>query len=306
MRRLRHMLLPVFASLALLSLLTAGVSAYTGNGLPGFGKNADQNLKAGPLGLNDAGSKGQVPIAISIPDANVDAEVEKNKIVDGQMLDPSGPWVVSWYQETAKAGDTVDYRNMVLSGHVDYWGVGPSVFQSVGNLSQGSQISITGENGDVYTYEVEKVEVVPAQPTSEQLQGIVGQSKTPVLTIITCGGDFDYAKGEYLSRTIVRANLVSTAAGAGKSGTAASTSDNTGVGTLQAGDQAVTKDSSVNVRSEPSTSGNVVATLDKDQSVLITGPSKDADGHTWWPIKTADGQEGWVVQDYLTKAGAGQ
>lgn len=303
MKRVRYMLFPVLASLAMLCALTAGVSAYTGTGLPSWGAKAENNLKSGPLGLMGQGSKGQVPIAISIPDANVDAEVEKNKIVDGQMLDPSGPWVVSWYQETAKAGDTVDYRNIVMSGHVDYWGVGPSVFQSVGNLSQGSQINVTGENGDVFTYEVTKVEIVPAQPTAEQLNQIVGRSKTPVLTIITCGGDFDQAKGEYLSRTIVHANLVNTNVGAAQSGTAASASDNTGVTTLKSGDQAVTKDDSVNVRSQPSTSGNVILALNKGQTVMIIGPSTDADGHTWWPIKTADGQEGWVVQDYLTKAG---
>jgi hypothetical protein len=302
MNRLRRLVLPICASLALLLSVNTGVTAYTGGSLPGWGTHADKNLKAGPLGINGEGSKGEVPIAISIPDANVDAEVEKNKIVDGQMLDPSGPWVVSWYQETAKAGDTVDYRNMVVSGHVDYWDVGPSVFQSVASLAKGAQISVTGENGDVYTYEVAKVEQVPAQPTQAELQDIVGKSATPVLTIITCGGDFDQVKGEYLSRTIIRANLLSTNAGAADSGTAASTSDNTGVGTLASGDTAFTKDDNVNVRSQPSTGGNVVTTLAKDETVTITGDSQDADNHTWWPIKTAGGQEGWVVQDYLTKA----
>ncbi|MGI8404573.1 MAG: sortase domain-containing protein, partial [Thermomicrobiales bacterium] len=269
MKRLRYILFPVLVSLAVLSVLTAGASAYTGTGLPSWGTKAENNLKSGPLGLTGQGSKGQVPIAISIPDANVDAEVEKNKIVDGQMLNPSGPWVVSWYQETARAGDNVDYRNIVMSGHVDYWGVGPSVFQSVGSLSQGAQINVTGENGDVFTYAVTKVDLVPAQPTAEQLNQIVGRSKTPVLTIITCGGDFDQAKGEYLSRTIVRANLVDTKVGAAQSGTAAAASDNAGVTTLKSGDQAVTKDDSVNVRSQPSTSGNVILALNKGQTVMI-------------------------------------
>ncbi|MGI8484229.1 MAG: class F sortase, partial [Thermomicrobiales bacterium] len=230
MRRVRYMLFSVLAGLVVLSALTAGVNAYTGTGLPSWGTKAESNLQSGPLGLTGQGSKGQVPIAISIPDANVDAEVEKNKIVDGQMLNPSGPWVASWYQETAKAGDTADYRNVVMSGHVDYWGVGPSIFQSIGQLKTGAQIDVTGENGDVFTYAVTKVEDVPAQPSAEQLNAIVGRSKTPVLTIITCGGDFDQAKGEYLSRTIVRADLISTAAGVAQPGTAASASDNTGVG----------------------------------------------------------------------------
>ncbi|MGB3306114.1 MAG: sortase [Thermomicrobiales bacterium] len=305
MRGFRHVLLPVVACLAVLLSLTAGVSAYSGGGLPGWGTNSGKDLKAGPLGIQGAaneGSKGEIPIAISIPDAGVDAEVEKNKIVDGQMLDPSGPWVVSWYQETAKAGDTVDYKNTVLSGHVDYWGVGPSVFQSVGSLTPGATISLTGENGDVFTYTVDSVKDVPAQPSQEELNEIVGKSDKPVLTIITCGGVFDYDKGEYESRTIVRATLQSTEVGAGQAGTAASTTDNTGVGSLQPGDHAVTKDDMVNVRDNPSIDANIVTTLNKDDTVTITGESQDADDHTWWPIETADGTKGWVVQDYLTPA----
>jgi uncharacterized protein YgiM (DUF1202 family) len=124
-----------------------------------------------------------------------------------------------------------------------------------------------------------------------------------VLTIITCGGDFNYDKGEYDSRTIVRADLVSTQVGAGPAGTAVAATDNSGVTTLQNGDTAQVKDNNVNVRADASTSAAVVTTLNDGDSVTVTGSSKDADGYTWWPVQTADGKTGWIVQDYLTKAG---
>ena len=208
MKRLCRAIVPFLAVLALLASTQAGVIASTGSTLPGWENHNDQGLKSGPLGMTGEGSRGETPIAISIPDANVDAEVERNKIVDGQMLDPSGPWVVSWYQETGLAGDRVDYRNMVVSGHIDYWDVGPSVFQSVSVLQPGALINVTGEHGSIFTYTVASIKQVPAQPSAAQMDAIAGRSKTPILTIITCGGTFDAVKGEYPERTIVRANLI--------------------------------------------------------------------------------------------------
>jgi len=301
--RIRSGLVSAVAMTSLLLAVTAGPAfASTGDALPGWGDNSGKGLQTGPLGVSAAaqGSGGVVPIAMQIPDAGVDAEVEKNKIVDGQMLDPSGPWVVSWYQETAKAGDTKDYRNMVVSGHVDYWGVGPSVFQSVGQLTQGAEILVTGENGDVFTYVVDTVEMVDANPGEKKLQEIVGPSDKPVLTIITCGGYFNGS--EYENRIIVRAHLNETAEQAATPGTPVSTTDNTGVTQLTAGSSAVAKDSDVNVRSDASTGADVVTVLAKGDTVTVTGDSVEADGHTWYPITTADGTEGWVVQDYLAPA----
>jgi len=290
------------ASSLLLTVAAAPALASTGTALPGWGDNADKGLQAGPLGVNAAtqGTAGVVPIAMQIPDAGVDAEVEKNKIVDGQMLDPSGPWVVSWYQETGKAGDTKDYRNMVVSGHVDYWGVGPSVFQAVPDLAKGSQIFVTGENGDVFTYAVDSVEMVDASPPQDVLQKIVGPSDKPMLTIITCGGYFNGS--EYESRIIVKAHLIEAEQSAAPPGTPTSATQNTGVTELTSGSTAVAKDDSVNVRSEATTGAEIVTTLNKGDQVTITGESVDVDGHTWYPIETADGTAGWVVQDYLTPA----
>ena len=135
-------------------------------------------------------------------------EAKRSEIVDGKMLDPSGPWIVAWHQETGRVGDSLDYQNMVLSGHIDYWSVGPSVFQSVATLTQGASISEIGENGTVFTYAVDTIRQVDAQPSQEQLRNIAGRSKAPILAIITCGGEFDQVKGTCPERTIVREKLV--------------------------------------------------------------------------------------------------
>jgi LPXTG-site transpeptidase (sortase) family protein len=146
---------------------------------------------------------GALPMVISIPNAGVDAAVETREIVDGVMQDPTGPWVVSWYKETPKLGAD---GNTVMAGHKDYWDVGRSVFYDVGLLKEGDLITITGDDGKIYTY---KVSWVRDYSTADApIQEIVGPTTKRALTLITCGGEFDYVNGVYLSRTVVRANYV--------------------------------------------------------------------------------------------------
>ncbi|MDP9367997.1 MAG: class F sortase [Chloroflexota bacterium] len=166
-------------------------------------------MRPGPVGLNPPTatfSRGVLPSAIRIDKAQVDAEVETVEIVDGVMQNPTGPWVVSWYKETARLGED---DNTVMAGHVDYWDVGPAVFFNLKDLAQGDQIQVTGEDGSVYAYQVEWIKTYTvAELTPERIQEIVGPTDDPALTLITCGGEFDYATGEYLSRMVVRANRV--------------------------------------------------------------------------------------------------
>src|SRR5699024_5148980 len=78
-------------------------SAQPAAQLPQVGDSSTGTMKAGPLGLtvsHQFRQTGQVPVAMICPEADVDAEVERTKIVDGQMLDPSGPWIIAWYEGT--------------------------------------------------------------------------------------------------------------------------------------------------------------------------------------------------------------
>jgi hypothetical protein len=84
--------------------------------------------------------------------------------------------------------------------------------------------------------------------------------------------------------------------------TTAQTPTTSGGGTLASGGAAVvanTGGTGVNMRDAPSTGGNVVDTLADGTALTITGESVDADGYTWWPVKTEDGTEGYIVADFL-------
>lgn len=164
-------------------------------------------LRPGPVGQPPPRSTSlrTTPTAIVSEKAQIDAEIEALQIVDGVMQDPTGPWVVSWYEQTAQLGEP---GNVVMAGHVDYWGVGPSVFYNVTDLVEGDEIQLTGVDASIHTYAVEWIQTVGIEDlTSGRIAEFVGPTPGQALTLITCGGEFDYVNGEYLSRTAIRANF---------------------------------------------------------------------------------------------------
>jgi len=166
-------------------------------------------LRPGPVGAEPP-ALGPVraarPTTIVIEQAGIDAEIETLNIVGGVMQNPTGPWVVSWYEETAELGTR---GNVVLAGHINYWNVGDAVFANLAELQPDTEVVLSGEDGRPYRYAVEWVETFEvAELTSGTLQEVVSPTPEGALTLITCGGEFDYASGEYLSRTVARALLI--------------------------------------------------------------------------------------------------
>lgn len=142
---------------------------------------------------------GVAPLALRIDPIGVDAGIEARQVVDGQMQDPTGPWVVAWYENLGGLGQG---GNVVLAGHIDYWNVGPSVFYDLAALVPGDPVVVSGDDGQDYAYAVEWVEQFDAD--NAPLDEIVGAGGQDSVTLITCGGTFDYQSGRYLQRTVVR------------------------------------------------------------------------------------------------------
>lgn len=165
-------------------------------------------IRPGPVGFEPAKLQkvGIAPVTIKIEKAQVDAQIEEQKIVDGVMQDPSGPWVVAWYPSTAGLGEG---SNVVMAGHLDYWDVGEAVFYNVWKLEEGDQIEVTGQDEQTYIYAVDWVRNYKvAELDAKGVQEIVGKTDSEKLTLITCGGPFDYDKGEYTERIVIRSSIV--------------------------------------------------------------------------------------------------
>lgn len=140
------------------------------------------------------------PTRITIPSLSLDAAIERLDIVNGAMGIPVNAWNVGWYHQLAAPGLT---GNAVMAGHVDWWGIGPTVFANLASIQPGAMIYVFDAKGEGATYAVSSVGSVPADTPPEP---VVGPTETPTLTLITCTGAFNGT--EYNARLIVKATRV--------------------------------------------------------------------------------------------------
>ena len=153
-----------------------------------------------PDGTPVACARGAVPIHISIEPIAVDANIEVLEIIDGEMQAPTGATDVAWYKESARLGEQ---GNILLAGHLNYWGVPEGVFFALAQLKEGDVVEIEGDDGEIYRYVVQWAQAFPSDenPPEEAL----GQTAEEVITMITCGGEWITDRAEYDHRTLVRA-----------------------------------------------------------------------------------------------------
>ncbi len=69
--------------------------------------------------------------------------------------------------------------------------------------------------------------------------------------------------------------------------------------TFAPNDIVVTNDEGVRFRPEPSTDGNPIAELPAGTELTVTGPPVEADDITWYPVRDADGTEGFIASTLL-------
>jgi len=123
---------------------------------------------------------------------------------------PTGDYaggVVAWYDFSARPGSG---GNAVFAGHVTWNGA--AVFYSLSTLGAGDQIRLVDDRGAQVVYQVVMNESMdPNDPATLQM---MYPADRDMLTIVTCGGSFyrtgdPVFGGEYTSRTVIRAELVS-------------------------------------------------------------------------------------------------
>ena len=158
--------------------------------------------RPGPFDLGQLPARREpvAPVGLTIEKAGVDAGIEALRVIDGAMQDPTGPWVVAWYENLGTLGVP---GNVVMAGHIDYWNVGPSVFYNLASVHEGDEVVVAGDDGKLYPFTVEWVRQYDSDDIP--LDDVAGPTEAQSLTLITCGGAFDYATAHYLQRTVVRA-----------------------------------------------------------------------------------------------------
>lgn len=71
-------------------------------------------------------------------------------------------------------------------------------------------------------------------------------------------------------------------------------------GNFNIGDAVYVNSGPLNFRSSPSLSGTILRTLPTGDTAQVTDGPQSADGYTWYKIEIITGDQGWVVQDFLS------
>ena len=152
-------------------------------------------------------SSGSSPSRICIPAIRVDASImrlglNKDRTVQVPPLSRVGD--AGWYRYSATAGAV---GPTVILGHVDSAQYGEGVFFRLGQLHSGDRVTVDRADGRVATFRVDRVVEVSKKrfPT----QSVYGATSGPALRLVTCGGRFDAATGNYLDNIIVYGSLLS-------------------------------------------------------------------------------------------------
>lgn len=145
-----------------------------------------------------------VPVRIEISKLAVDAPVMRLGLnPDGTVQVPplADHDLAGWYTGSVTPGQD---GSSVILGHVDSYS-GGSVFYAIKNLKRGDQVTIARADGRTATFTVDGVQKVAkvAFPSD----AVYGNTAYPSLRLITCGGPFDEATGEYLDNIVVYAHL---------------------------------------------------------------------------------------------------
>ena len=140
---------------------------------------------------------------LKIDAIEVDAEIEVLEVVNGEMQDPTTADQASWYKDTGRLG--VD-GNVIIAGHLNYWGIPEGVFFRLDQLEKNDVIELTDEDGELYRYQVTWVKNYPSDEAPPK--DVVDGTGKELLTLITCGGEWNANAVEYNERTVVRAQLI--------------------------------------------------------------------------------------------------
>jgi sortase (surface protein transpeptidase) len=123
----------------------------------------------------------------------------------GAMAVTNESYDVGWFKLGPAPGDPGD---AVIDGHLDWYDTSRAVFFNLKNMRAGDDIEVQRLDGVSHHFKVTKVQSV-AYNFDPNIDGLFATTGPPRLSLITCGGQWDFKKGEYLQRVIVDSVLVS-------------------------------------------------------------------------------------------------
>lgn len=145
-----------------------------------------------------------IPLTLAIPRLNsrsqiVEVGLDENKGV----AVPDDPLVIGWYNESADL--SAPTGSMVLVGHRNSRVYGAGSLEWLETLQIGDFIYVMGTHHTAVKFSVTNVQSVLKTSFTDIVAEAFSNKGGFRLTIITCGGEFDYSTGHYLSNIVVTA-----------------------------------------------------------------------------------------------------
>lgn len=142
------------------------------------------------------------PNRIEIADLGIDVAVRPVGLDDqGRMGLFDDPSIAAWYRwgpaPASPAGSTV------IAAHVDSLEYDLLPFARLKDAPAGTQIFVTDAAGTRHPYAVQSVQVV--EKADVDWNAAFDRTGPPRLTLVTCGGEFDYENRHYLSNLVLTA-----------------------------------------------------------------------------------------------------
>jgi hypothetical protein len=141
--------------------------------------------------------RGPRPSGLRIPAIAVDAPVIPVGVSAGTTEIPSDIFTIGWYRYGAAPGE---HGSSVLLGHVDSGAEGPGAFFRLVELQPGDEVEVHMSDGTMRRF---VVDARRQYPKAELPDWIFRRSGPATLTLVTCGGVFDWSTGHYQDNVVV-------------------------------------------------------------------------------------------------------
>jgi sortase (surface protein transpeptidase) len=145
-----------------------------------------------------------VPVSISIDGIGVaDAPVIDVGVEENGDMEIPGARSVGWYRFNPTPGEA---GSAVLAAHISYNGT-PGVFRYLADVEIGERVVVAFDDGSTTEFEIIEL----AQYDKEELPDdrVFAKDGDPVLTLITCGGDFNRSLRSYEDNVVAYAVPIS-------------------------------------------------------------------------------------------------
>jgi sortase (surface protein transpeptidase) len=211
MNRRAAALLAAVALAAVAAVLVSGCggpghsAAAASSPRSGAATTAEPHEPPGVAGFHSVRTYDQLalPVRLQIPAIGVSTSLVKlGRLPDGTLEVPKAWDTAGWYDQGPRPGQP---GPAVILGHVDSTN-GPAVFYQLRTLRPGDIVRVGLADGRTLTFRVQRLQRYPKDefPT----EAVYFPTLNRELRLITCGGDFDYARHSYVDNIVVYATLV--------------------------------------------------------------------------------------------------